>query len=311
MLRAAAVGLAASPLLACDDRRSSGSGSGPDVSAVTPVDQGLPQDVTRTFLGPGLWANRLHDWQLAGGRIECRRPGAARTVALVQHTLTAGDGDATLAVRTGTLGPGDGFSGFLIGVGRGGLEPLAAALAQGVSGTGGGILCVYDTDGRVRFRDHTSEQDQRSFAAIATGDGGRRARSAGEDIRLTLSVLASGRGRALLRLVAAEASGATVLSVAEHTVDAADVAGGILLVSGARHSLARHWFRDIRVAGGRISTSPTSVGPIVGTLFTVNSAPVTAASLAGASTGTAGVPGSGIGPRRARAQADRGAAAGR
>jgi hypothetical protein len=32
----------------------------------------------RTWVGPGLWANRLQDWQVKDGRLECVGPGPAR-----------------------------------------------------------------------------------------------------------------------------------------------------------------------------------------------------------------------------------------
>ena len=31
----------------------------------------LPEDVTRPWIGPAFFANRLQDWQLNDGRIEC------------------------------------------------------------------------------------------------------------------------------------------------------------------------------------------------------------------------------------------------
>src|SRR5215210_7416474 len=77
-----------------------------------------PTDVTRTWLGPAYWGNRLQDWQLHAGRLECvaRAPElGARTVAVLTRELVRGTGAATVSVRTGTLSAGAGFSGFLLG----------------------------------------------------------------------------------------------------------------------------------------------------------------------------------------------------
>ncbi|AZM48704.1 hypothetical protein DMB38_25540 [Streptomyces sp. WAC 06738] len=77
----------------------------------------LPADVQRPWLGPDFWANRLQDRRPAGGRIESVAPPGPhrlRTVAVLTRELT-GDRPARLRVRTGTLVPGPGFSGFLIG----------------------------------------------------------------------------------------------------------------------------------------------------------------------------------------------------
>ena len=46
----------------------------------------LPTDRTRTWLGPALWANRLQDWRLHQGRVECvaaTGPMRTRTVAVL------------------------------------------------------------------------------------------------------------------------------------------------------------------------------------------------------------------------------------
>ena len=69
-----------------------------------------------------------------------------------------------IGVRTGLLAAGEGFSGFLVGAGGGRLDHRAAAMVQGASGEGGGILCTYEADGRVGFREHTDEARQFAYA---------------------------------------------------------------------------------------------------------------------------------------------------
>jgi hypothetical protein len=90
-----------------------------------------PSDVRRVWLGAPYWANRLQDWRLRDGRMECvAEPGetGGRTVAVLTHELVAGVGSASFAVRTGVLAEGTGFSGFLLGAGGGALDHRAAAL---------------------------------------------------------------------------------------------------------------------------------------------------------------------------------------
>jgi alkaline phosphatase D len=87
-------------------------------------------------------------------------PMRTRTVAVLTTELAGRDLPGRIGVRTGTLAAGEGFSGFLIGAGGGRLDHRAAALVQGASGEGGGILCVYEADSSVGFRDHTDEHRQ-------------------------------------------------------------------------------------------------------------------------------------------------------
>ena len=165
----------------------------------------LPTDRTRTWLGPAFWANRLQDWRLHQGRVECvaaTGPMRTRTVAVLTRELVAGDLPARIGVRTGTLAAGEGFSGFLVGAGGGRLDHRAAALVQGASGEGGGILCTYEADGSVGFREHTDEARQFAYAPLpgTVHAGQPRPRALEEDVELVLELIPRGRGRFRLRL---------------------------------------------------------------------------------------------------------------
>ena len=281
MLKVAAAGLAVVPLSAACTGGAGGAASGgvapaPDLSGAVELDQNLPKDVTRPFIGPQFWPNRLHDWQLSQGRIECLKSGSARTVALLPCSVKGPQGSVAASVRTGLLDPGQGYSGFLVGAGGGRLHPLAAALTQGLAGEGGGLLCVYESDGAARIRDHSDEQNQREFAVLAEGspDGGPR--RADEDVQLTLALLAKGRDQVRIRLLAVDRGSGATLSSVEHDLPAGLADGGLLLVSGGRRSQARHWFSQVKVDGDRLDPAvrDLTIGPIVGTLFALNSAPV-------------------------------------
>jgi len=61
-----------------------------------------PTDRTRTWLGPPYWANRLQDWRLSRGRLECvaaSGPMRTRTVAVLTRELVAGDRPAARSPR--------------------------------------------------------------------------------------------------------------------------------------------------------------------------------------------------------------------
>lgn len=238
-------------------------------AAAAPLDGG-----TRTWLGSAYWANRLPDWRRSAGRIECVAPESAprlRTVGLLSISLAAGAGNATLRVRTGTLAAGSGFSGFLLGAGGGALDPRAAALVQAASGTGGGLLCVYCSDGTVAFRDHTDESAQFVYAPLSSSrTGPAPARTLSESVQLTLTVAPGTAGSATLTLRATDAAGA-LLSSATRSVPGTLLTGGLSLVSAVTNgSAARHWFGAPTATGSRVTRSPArAVGPVLGTLFSV------------------------------------------
>ncbi len=60
----------------------------------------------RIWLAPELWANRLQDWQVNDGRLECVVSDWNRNVNVLSHRLIRSTGDFTVKVDCGLLNPG-------------------------------------------------------------------------------------------------------------------------------------------------------------------------------------------------------------
>lgn len=236
----------------------------------------LPTTVTRSWLAPQYWSNRLQDWQLTDGRIEClSAQNGGQTVGVLTRSVIAGNLAGALSVRTGTIAAGSGFSGFLIGAGAGALDYRAAALVMGASGEGGGFLATYDADGNVRFRDHTSETDQFAYAELEAVNriGAAPARAAEEDVVLRLDITPAVTGGFDLTLSARSSATGTLLSQATRAgVADAELVGGISLFSTATGAsgTARYWFRELRAGGAKIPAAGREAGPVLGTLYSLN-----------------------------------------
>ena len=239
----------------------------------------VPTGVTRTWLGRDFWANRLQDWRLHEGRLECLAGGEGdevRTVAILTREIVEGKGAAHLRVELGPIEPvqGRGFAGFLVGAGRGELDYRAAALVQRASGVGGGILCVCESDGRLGFRDHTDEQYPLVFAPLPAEQFEGSAPPATGDIALYLDILPQANDQFEMRLSAFEPRSMRFLAGAiRRDVSEADLLGGILLVSSpaSKGSRARYWFRDPRTSGGKVAEHhDRALGPVLGTLYSLN-----------------------------------------
>ena len=107
-----------------------------------------------------------------------------RTASVLTRSLNGGR--FSLKVRMGTEVQGTGFSGFLVGTGELGTDYRRAALVGEASGQAGGLLCVYGSDGRVRFRDHTDDQTQFVYAEIPATATGPAARFKDEQVQLSM-----------------------------------------------------------------------------------------------------------------------------
>ena len=204
---------------------------------MTRVDS-VPTNTTRTWLAPQYWANRLADWRLTAGRFECLTAGAGgRTIGVLTRSITSGNTSASIAMRTGTLAGGTGFSGFLLGAGAGALDWRAAALVMGASGQGGGFLAVYDSDGLVRFREHTNENNQFAFGALpmTARSGPQPARTVGEDVTLQLDITPVGGAFDLLLTATGDEQRRRALD--RETAGGARQRAGGRAVTGLQHAL--------------------------------------------------------------------------
>ena len=236
----------------------------------------------RHWLGPELWGNRLQDWRVADGRIECLRGAAGhelRTVGVLTRELVGGSEPGHLRARTGVIdGAGDGgFSGFLIGVGGGELDHEAAALAGRSSGGGGGTLCTYETDGQVRFREHTDEENPIVYESLPpdeTLDGDAATPPHEGGVRLSLDLLPEEGDRVSLVLKAFDAATGDLVSGAVRTgVPEREALGGVSLVSSPfpGRDGARWWFDGFEASGGRIEIHPDrTFGPVAGVLYSLD-----------------------------------------
>jgi alkaline phosphatase D len=253
--------------------------------------EGLPE---RTWVGPEFWANRLQDWRVGRGRVECIEadPSAAlRTLHLVTHrTLLERDGalregSYRATVRLGALEPdlplgADAWAGFLVGVGGEHVDHRLSAQVHGAPAEDGGLLALVDGAGRVVLRDmshatgrdglwtipmNTSGDDVPALAGVRTSGAGFGTR-AREPVDLEL---VAGRydGRTFVTLAARAASDGAVLSTAAlEGLPTTLLDGAVALVShrGPAGGERGFWFERLTLGGDLVTVDPTrAFGPVL------------------------------------------------
>lgn len=244
----------------------------------------FPED-TRHWIGSDFWANRLQDWRVTMGRLECLE-GAANKPLRTVHWLTgdiASNGKPfQLKVRTGTLGfenlaDGSSFSGFLIGAGEGDLDYRGASLVHHFAGPGGGLLAVFNDKGQSQFiSNHGMDKDKRPVLTTgANSSAETRTGSLGnyEDYEITLTVSGEENGvRSLELRVVNLFDRNTVTQVSLNNYPAEKLMGNIALVShGGKATERRFWFRDFVAAGEGIALHPDRhYGPIFGVIYSLD-----------------------------------------
>ncbi|HET6882210.1 MAG TPA: alkaline phosphatase D family protein [Pirellulales bacterium] len=234
-----------------------------------------PADADRVWIGPQFWANRLQDWQLHDGRLECLRGDAAfpmRTVHLLTHCLTPGAQDFEVTVRTGPVTQGplarDAAVGFLVGAGGQTMDYRAAALIHHNAGPGGGTFAGIDGAGRAFIQSFHEPLKANDDQPQADGD------SAFLPAEMVLRLV--GREQddkyCWLTISVSDAADGRKLNEASLAVETA-LAGNVALVShpGSGKPATRWWFRDWRLSGTKTEEhEDRTCGPILCTQYTVN-----------------------------------------
>lgn len=222
------------------------------------------QQPDRPWAGPEFWANRLQDWRVHDGRVECvaAQPRLAfRTLHLLTHRLERAGGFTT-TVRLGGAGESrSAHAGILIGAGGRDLDWRAASIIHQWPGRGAGYYAGVTPDGQVFFKDREQSQVrvQRS-AGAAKGQGLQ-----GVVLKLEATPVSAGRLR--LALSATSPSGDPVSALALE-LPVSRCVGNVALVAhpgdGRDGTPVRWWFRQWNVAGERVvGRRERALGPVI------------------------------------------------
>jgi len=255
----------------------------------------MPSGLERVWVGPGFYGNRLQDWRLAQGRIECVQGAAAKPIRVL-HALDVAiapdAGSFTAAVLCGPfdVGADDGDStrlgGFLIGAGGEGIDYRLTALAHHRPAQDGGLAVGLDARGAVRFRDNETNVAKGGWGitgALKEGEFGEVSASSRRDpsadltppdaLRLEIEVQTTGDGFRLNAQAVDPSTGAAWSRATLDDVDPRLVEGSLALLShlSPRGDGGGYWFDDWTAQGTKLRLHPERVfGPVLATSFTTS-----------------------------------------
>jgi len=233
----------------------------------------FPKDKVRTWIGPEYWANRLQDWRISDGRLECLQnsPGKPmRTVHVLTSRLSDRPGNFLVEVTTGLLSPAtspspDASAGILLGAGGADLDFRSAALIHSSPGEGAGLYAGIDTKGRLFIRDFGNKNTL--LAVQKEGNG------VCSPVTLKLSAR-NERDTLFLQLICTDPENGDELGrLSSDLPSAGAVAGNIALVShpGTDETTAAFWFEDLSISGNKIDISEERMcGPILSSGYTLS-----------------------------------------
>lgn len=236
----------------------------------------------RMWVGPSYWGNRLHDWEVSGGRLECvgdARRLRMRTLHLLTHRIKEDSGTFEMEVFVTGIAPESGMpadaaTGFLIGVGGSTMDYRAAAIIHGAPGPGGGYFAGINGRGEPFIIDN-----EQFWYHLPVSEKADKASTFPEGkVRLRFSVEPGNDGTCTLHLNAGDKE-ATLVVPAER------LAGGVALVSHPGECWdetepkpepipglgGRFAFEDWKLYGTRVVADQSrTLGPILSTQYTLS-----------------------------------------
>ncbi len=253
------------------------------------------QGIERTWIGPEYFANRLQDWRLSDGRVECIEASLGRPIRVLHVLpleLNETQTDFEIEVQLGTIesaktGTPDSWAGFLIGSGGKHVDYRLTAMVHHRPARDGGLIAAVDGSGRVMFRDNETNIHKGNSWSI-TGKlregelseipADSREDSNSVDVlpgKIKLRLLGAAKGQDnQLTLVAQNAETGNELSRAILLVDDPSLIEGCIgLVShlGPPESELGYWFSDFNAQGGKLTNYPErAFGPIFCTQYTLS-----------------------------------------
>lgn len=256
---------------------------------------GWSEDVNRVWIGPEYFANRLADWRLSDGRVECVESAVRwplRTLFLLDRSLVSDDASFTMSVLTGPIEEGeltgDAWRGFLIGGGGDHVDWRLTAWTHNKPARDGGLLAVVDGHGCTTFRDmsrgtYSGVQwaisgpitDEQVPVLVSSGSADSATGATGHTgpILLTLTGRSEG-GSYVLGLSALDVEEGRELSRTEyHDIPREFLDGGIALVSqrGPEGSSFGFWFDEWKIKGRKVQRHPDRhFGPVLSTQYTLS-----------------------------------------
>jgi hypothetical protein len=218
------------------------------------------------WAGPGYWANRLQDWEVRNGRVQCINGSRDQLTLHRPGTSIRGNGqNFSLSVRsglhTGSHSAGS-RAGFLLGAGPN-LEWRGALLVHDGLGRDFGLFLGITGGGNLVIEDYSTG----AVTALATA-----AASGGfvQNTRLELAATYnSGPGTCTLTLTAFNASN-TQIGAVNFAVPSDRLLGAFGLLSHRGSSSATHWFDDFNGSGAALQSEPDRHLAILGAMHTLS-----------------------------------------
>ncbi len=229
----------------------------------------------RYWIGPEYWANRIQDWQIKDGRLECVEGSKPlRTLHLLTRNLEERAGTMEMSVETGLISGNNesdlnSLCGFLIAAGNLDLHYKARAQIHNCYGTNAGYLAGIRGDGQLVIIDN---HDSLKALPVTMEQEGHISMKKGNKVKLKVLLEPAVDGY-ILTLSALDQNDHVLAAIRTDHLPADQLSGNIGLVAhyGADENNYSFWFRNWQASGTKLKDfDDRAWGPIMSVLYTVS-----------------------------------------
>lgn len=221
------------------------------------------------WAGPELWANRLQDWKVSDGRLQCINFLPMRTVHLTTRRAGKSKGNintsVNIEINRGSSYTGEAAAGFLIGAGRG-LDYRTASLIHHSYGKKAGLFIGLDASGNLFARDFEEKDLYLKYNSSNN--------SSWNTASIIMSVKSRGETYNIKVTAVDPATNLIIDRLELEGIDPARTEGNIALVSHAGYSRGSDTgfsFQNWQVSGSKLEYDPDHItGPIAGIQYTLS-----------------------------------------
>ena len=222
----------------------------------------------RVWTGPGYWGNRLQDWEVRNGRVNCILTAGKprRTLHRIGTSMRGNGGNFTFTVRTGLHSGTNGFnarSGFLIGAGPN-LDWKASLLVHDGLGRDFGTFLGLDNNGTAII------EDLSSGGVIPISQGAIPGAGFPTTANLQLTGTYNNTSGEYTLTIRSLNAGGGLLSQATANVPSDRVLGSFGLLSSRSSGGSNFWFDNFTGTGTALNPEPDRHLAILAALYTLN-----------------------------------------
>lgn len=219
----------------------------------------------RYWIGPEFWANRLQDWQLKNGRVECTNPvQPKRTLHMLNRYLSSRPGSFKMVVNTGIIKKSEDavWSGFLFGAGPESVDFRRRSLVHGSFGRGGGLIAAVSEKGELLIIDNeTGKEMQKVQVPLQPG-----VKIPGSFL-LTLELFPRGEQYNMVVTVADPETKEQISQIDTLIRRDGNFGGNMALICNG----GSFWFDNWNMEGSKIRVAENQkLGPVIGTQYTLS-----------------------------------------